>query len=137
MSRVHDRVPGALVGDVADGGIDLSDRDRSEREARRWSPLGDDDARLLAERFRLLADPGRLRIVYALLDNGELCVSDLAELVDASDSATSHQLRHLRMGGVARARKVGRSVLYRIADDHVALLLDMAADHYLGSEDLP
>ena len=90
-----------------------------------------EDAQLLAERFKLLSDPGRLRIVYALLEGGELCVSDLAGLVDLSESATSHQLRQIRLAGLVKARKQGREVFYRIADSHVRLLLDVAVEHYL------
>lgn len=95
-----------------------------------------DDAQLLAERFKLLSDASRLRIVYALLEGGELCVSDLAGLVEVSESATSHQLRQLRLVGLVKARKQGREVFYRIADSHVRLLLDVAVEHYLhGHED--
>ncbi len=95
-----------------------------------------DEAQLLADRFKLLADPSRLRMVYALLEAGELCVSDLAGLVDASESATSHQLRQLRLAGLVRTRKQGREVFYRVADIHVRLLLDVAVEHYLhGHED--
>ena len=90
-----------------------------------------DDAQLLAERFKLLADPGRLRMVYTLLEAGEVCVSDLARLVEVSESATSHQLRQLRLAGLVRARKQGREVFYRVADTHVRLLLDVAVEHYL------
>lgn len=93
--------------------------------------LSIDDADRLAERFKLLADPGRLRMVYALLEAGELCVNDLAGLVDSSESATSHQLRQLRLARLVRARKQGREVFYRVADTHVRLLLDVAVEHYL------
>ena len=97
-----------------------------------------DDAEQLAERFKLLAEPGRLRMVYALLEAGELCVSDLAVLVESSESATSHQLRQLRLAGLVKARKQGREVFYRVADAHVRLLLDVAVEHYLhGHEDHP
>ena len=97
-----------------------------------------DDAEHLAERFKLLAEPGRLRMVYALLEAGELCVSDLAVLVELSESATSHQLRQLRLAGLVKARKQGREVFYRVADAHVRLLLDVAVEHYLhGHEDHP
>jgi ArsR family transcriptional regulator, lead/cadmium/zinc/bismuth-responsive transcriptional repressor len=93
--------------------------------------LGLDEAQDLAERFKLLADPSRLRMVYALLEGGEVCVSDLAGLVEVSESATSHQLRQLRLAGLVRARKQGREVFYRVADTHVRLLLDVAVEHYL------
>ncbi len=93
--------------------------------------LTPDDAARLAERFRLLADPVRLRMVYALLEAGELCVGDLALTVGASESGTSHQLRQLRLTGLVRTRKAGRIVYYRVADTHVRLLLDLAVEHYL------
>jgi DNA-binding transcriptional ArsR family regulator len=94
-----------------------------------------EDAERLAERFRLLADPGRLRLVYALLEAGEMCVCDLAATVEASESATSHQLRQLRLAGLLRSRKEGRTVYYRIDDTHVRLLLDVAVEHYLHGHD--
>lgn len=99
--------------------------------AARTGLLSSDDADRLADRFRLLSDPGRLRIIYALLDAGELCVCDVAATVDASESATSHQLRSLRLAGLVRSRKEGRVVYYRVDDTHVRLLLDVAVEHYL------
>jgi DNA-binding transcriptional ArsR family regulator len=90
-----------------------------------------EDAEDLAQRFRLLGDPGRLRIMYALLETGEMRVGDLAATVDASESATSHQLRQLRLAGLVRSRRQGREVYYRIADGHIRLILDVAVEHYL------
>ena len=89
------------------------------------------DAQLLAERFKLLADPNRLRMVYALLEVGETCVGDLAGMIGSSESATSHQLRQLRLAGLVKTRRQGREILYRVADSHVRLLLDVAVEHYL------
>lgn len=85
----------------------------------------------LAAQFKLLSDPARLRLIYALLEAGELCVCDLAAVVGASESATSHQLRQLRSAGLVTFRREGRVAYYRIADAHVRLLLDLAAEHYL------
>lgn len=93
--------------------------------------LDEDSARILAERFQLLGDPGRLRIIDVLIEAGEVCVSDIAASVGASGSATSHQLRQLRLAGLVRSRKRGREVFYRVADSHVRLLIDVAAEHYL------
>ena len=93
--------------------------------------LGEEEAVDLAARFQLLADPGRLRMISTLVETGEICVSDLADAVGASESATSHQLRQLRLAGLVRSRKQGREVFYRIADSHVRLLLDVAIEHYL------
>ena len=105
-------------------------------ETTRKELLTSDEAGELADRFRLLADPGRLRMIYALLEAGELCVCDLAATVETSESATSHQLRQLRLAGLVRSRKQGRTVYYRVDDTHVRLLLDVAVEHYLhGHED--
>lgn len=90
-----------------------------------------DEAAELASRFQLLAEPGRLRMIYALLEAGELCVCDLAATVEASESSTSHQLRQLRLAGLVRSRREGRTVYYRVDDTHVRLLLDVAVEHYL------
>ncbi len=97
--------------------------------------LDSDEATVLAERFKLLSDPSRLRMIYALLEAGELCVCDLAACVDTTESATSHQLRQLRLAGLVRSRKEGRTVYYRVDDTHVRLLLDVAVEHYLHGHD--
>jgi DNA-binding transcriptional ArsR family regulator len=104
-------------------------------EAVKHGLVSPSDASRLAERFKLLADPGRLRMVYALLEAGELCVCDLAATVEATESATSHQLRQLRLAGLVRSRKEGRTVYYRVDDTHVRLLLDVAVEHYLHGHD--
>jgi DNA-binding transcriptional ArsR family regulator len=90
----------------------------------------------LAERFKLLSDPHRLRIIYALVEGGELCVGAIAEAVGSSESATSHQLRNLRLAGFVRSRRHGREMFYSVADSHVRILLDVAVEHYRhGHED--
>jgi DNA-binding transcriptional ArsR family regulator len=100
--------------------------------------LDDASASDLAERFKLLSDPHRLRIVYALVEGGETCVGAIAELVGSSESATSHQLRNLRLAGFVRSRRHGREVFYSVADSHIRVLLDVAVEHYLHNhEDRP
>ena len=83
----------------------------------------------LAELFRLLGDPTRVRILYALLEAGELCVHDLAAVVETSDTKVSQALRLLRGAGAVRNRRDGRNVFYRLDDDHVRMLLDVSRDH--------
>ncbi len=83
----------------------------------------------IAALFRLLADPTRTRLCYALLAAGELCVSDLALAVDAPESSVSHALRLLRTAGVVRNRRVGRHVHYRLDDEHVRVLLASFVEH--------
>ena len=93
--------------------------------------LDRDDAENIAARFKLLSDAGRVQIVYALLESGGLSVGEIAHIVGASESATSHQLRQLRLAGLVRSHRRGREVHYRVADSHVRLLLDVAVEHYL------
>ncbi|WP_433220855.1 ArsR/SmtB family transcription factor [Microtetraspora malaysiensis] len=81
-----------------------------------------------ADVFGLLADPGRLRLLLALLE-GELCVCDLAAVSGLSESATSHALRLLRAHRVVSVRRAGRMAYYRLDDAHVRMLLDLAVAH--------
>lgn len=68
-------------------------------------------------------------MLYALVEAGELCVGDLAEVIDADESAVSHALRLLRTAGVVRNRRDGRHMRYRLDDVHVRLLLDVSREH--------
>ncbi|MEV0593474.1 ArsR/SmtB family transcription factor [Nonomuraea cavernae] len=81
-----------------------------------------------ADVFGLLSDPGRLRLLLALLE-GELCVCDLAVVSGLSESATSHALRLLRAHRVVSVRRAGRMAYYRLDDAHVRMLLDLAVAH--------
>jgi DNA-binding transcriptional ArsR family regulator len=83
----------------------------------------------LAHLFRLLGDQARVRMLYALLEAGELCVCDLAAVTAVPESSVSHALRLLRTAGIVRNRRDGRMVYYRLADSHVRLLLDVSAEH--------
>lgn len=87
------------------------------------------EAEQLAELFRLLGDPSRARILYALVDAGECCVGDLATMVEASETSVSQALRLLRTAGVVRHRREGRHVHYRLDDDHVRRLLELSREH--------
>lgn len=91
--------------------------------------ISSDEADSLASLFRLLGDPTRTRMLYALAEAGELCVGELAEVVGADESAVSHALRLLRTAGVVRNRREGRHVHYRLDDAHVRLLLDVSREH--------
>ncbi len=85
-------------------------------------------AEQLAALFDMLGDPSRVRIIAALLDE-EINVRTLAARVGLSESAVSHQLRHLRHMKLVRARKQGREVYYALADDHVLDLFLRGLDH--------
>lgn len=82
----------------------------------------------LADVFGLLSDPGRLRLLVALLE-GEMCVCDLASASGQSESSVSHALRLLRAHRIVRARRSGRMSYYSLEDAHVRVLLDLALTH--------
>ena len=92
--------------------------------------LTPEQAELLAEMFRALSDPSRVRIIAALLD-GEKNVSTLTEIVGISESAVSHQLRTLRLLRLVRAQKRGREVFYKLDDEHVTALFLKGLEHVL------
>lgn len=94
------------------------------------SDLGD-----TADVFGLLSDPGRLRLLLALLE-GELCVCDLAVVSGLSESAASHALRLLRAHRVVSVRRAGRMAFYRLDDAHVRMLLDLAVAHTKHTESI-
>ncbi len=90
--------------------------------------VGPDDVAELAETFRALGDPTRVRILDAL-SHGELCVCDLAALVGMSESAVSHQLRLLRNLRLVRPRRDGRMVYYALDDRHIISLFRQGLRH--------
>ena len=82
----------------------------------------------LGELFKLFSDPTRLRILGALAE-GELCVCDIGAVLGASQSAVSHQLALLRAARLVAYRREGKTVYYRLADDHVGSLLRVGLEH--------
>lgn len=82
----------------------------------------------LAETFRALGDPTRVRILDAL-SRDELCVCDLATLLGLSESAVSHQLRLLRALRLVRARREGRMMFYALDDQHIVTLVRQGLRH--------
>ncbi len=90
--------------------------------------IGEDDVMDLAETFRTLGDPTRVRILDAL-SQGELCVCDLAALVRMSESAVSHQLRVLRNLRIVKPRREGRMVFYALDDRHIITLFRQGLTH--------
>lgn len=83
----------------------------------------------LSRLFSALGDPTRLTILRVLRSKGEMCVTNLASVVQLSVSAVSHQLRLLRDRELIRARRKGRMVWYSISDQHIAMLLDIGFEH--------
>ena len=91
-------------------------------------PLDTSLAEDMATIFKTLGDPNRLRIV-SLLATHELCVDDVASLLDMTPSAVSHQLRTLRQMRLVSSRKEGRQVFYKLQDEHVMDLYLTAMTH--------
>jgi DNA-binding transcriptional ArsR family regulator len=83
----------------------------------------------LADLFKLLGDPTRARILYALVEAGEMCVCDISETVEVPEPISSHALRLLRTAGVVRNRRHGRMVHYSLDDAYVRMLLDLSLKH--------
>jgi DNA-binding transcriptional ArsR family regulator len=90
--------------------------------------LSDAAVSALAETFKLLGDPTRVRIVEALAD-GQLCVHEISDRIRISESAVSHQLRLMRTQRIVRGRREGRCVYYTLDDQHVLDLFQQALRH--------
>ncbi|MFQ5342466.1 MAG: ArsR/SmtB family transcription factor [Anaerolineae bacterium] len=84
----------------------------------------------LAETFKALSDPTRVRIISAL-SHAELCVHDIAATLDMTHSAISHQLRTLRELRLVKFRREGRHIYYTLDDEHIQDLFRMGLDHIL------
>jgi len=86
------------------------------------------DITSMADIFKALSDPSRLKIVLALLTQ-EHCVCDIAAICCQTDSAISHQLRILRSLKIVKTRRAGKIIYYSIDDDHVLELISMSLHH--------
>ena len=84
----------------------------------------------IAELFKGFADSTRVHILSLLVER-ELCVTDIAEAVELSQSAISHQLRILKQMHLIKFRRDGKNILYSLADDHVLTILEMGLEHVL------
>src|SRR5688572_28967686 len=113
---------------TADHACEAPHLDAARSQQRRRSLMATDTVEVLAETFRVLGDPTRVRILDALAA-GELCVCDIAGLVGMSESAVSHQLRLLRTMRLVRPRRAGRQVFYSVDDHHILELLRLAGTH--------
>ena len=82
----------------------------------------------LAEFFKILGDTTRARILYAL-DQNEMCVCDIANVLEMSKSSISHQLGTLRRSGIVKCRKEGKEVYYMLDDEHVKGLFELGIEH--------
>jgi DNA-binding transcriptional ArsR family regulator len=91
--------------------------------------LREQDTLSVAKIFKALADDTRVKVAYALSQEDELCVCDVANIVSCTTATASHHLRLLRNLGLAKYRKEGKLVFYSLDDDHVKQLISVAFIH--------
>lgn len=82
----------------------------------------------LAELYKVFGDSTRIKILYVLFE-AEMCVCDIAQLLNMTQSAISHQLRVLKQSKLITYRKDGKTVFYSLADDHVRTIIGQGLDH--------
>lgn len=82
----------------------------------------------LAELFKVFGDSTRIRILFVLFES-EVCVCDLAEALNMTQSAISHQLKILKQSRLVKSRREGKSVYYSLADNHVRKIIDNGLEH--------
>lgn len=90
----------------------------------------DDNLADLAELFKVFGDSTRIKILYALFES-EMCVCDIAESLNMTQSAISHQLKILKQSKLVGNRREGKSIIYYLADDHVRTILGQGMNHIL------
>lgn len=90
--------------------------------------LDEDKVIDLSELFKIFGDSTRVKIINVLLDK-ELCVNDIVDIINVSQSAVSHQLRILKASKLVKYRKDGKEVYYSLADDHVEAIFKLGCEH--------
>lgn len=120
MEHIHDEIERC---DITEEHGDIISRARADMPA-------DEVLYDLAELFKIFGDSTRIRILYALFE-AEMCVCDIAELLNMTQSAISHQLRLLKQSKLVKNRRDGKTVYYSLADDHVRTVINQGMDHIL------
>ena len=82
----------------------------------------------LADLFKIFSDTTRIKILYALMGT-ERCVADIADIIGATQSAVSHQLRTLKQARLVKFQRDGKNVIYSLSDDHVYTMLNQGMSH--------
>jgi ArsR family transcriptional regulator len=85
----------------------------------------------LANLYKVFSDSSRVKILCALTQS-EMCVNEISEFLDITQSAVSHQLRTLKAGGLVKTKRAGKNIVYSLADDHVRTIIDCGMEHILG-----
>jgi DNA-binding transcriptional ArsR family regulator len=117
---------------VADDRCDLLCLDLPRAEVLRKARPPEKEARALAASYRALGDSTRLVVALALREGGELCVCDLAWIVERAENLVSHHVRALRAAGLADYRREGKMALYSLTGRGRALLDDHAAEQVVA-----
>ncbi|MDC7234189.1 MAG: metalloregulator ArsR/SmtB family transcription factor [Spirochaetales bacterium] len=92
-----------------------------------------EDLELMVQTFKIYGDPSRLRIINALIED-ELCVHEIAELMEMSQPAVSHQLRQLKQARVVNSRRDGKHIFYSLKDEHVIQMFKTCREHIQESK---
>jgi len=82
----------------------------------------------LAELFKVFGDSTRIKIIWALFES-EMCVCDIAYLLNMTQSAISHQLRVLKVSKLVRSRRSGKTIYYSLADSHIKQIFELGMEH--------
>ncbi|MBR7101256.1 MAG: winged helix-turn-helix transcriptional regulator [Clostridia bacterium] len=85
----------------------------------------------LAELYKVFGDSTRVKILTALTQS-EMCVSEISEFLEITQSAVSHQLRVLKTSGLVKIKRSGKNIYYSLADEHVGAIIDCGMEHLLG-----
>ena len=92
---------------------------------------GEERIRELADFFKVFGDATRVRILLVLLKEDELCVQDLADRLEMTQSAISHQLRMLKQMKLVKNRREGKTVYYSLADGHIQTIISQGIEHIM------
>jgi ArsR family transcriptional regulator, lead/cadmium/zinc/bismuth-responsive transcriptional repressor len=107
-----------------------------EKVKRVKETLVQEDMSGMVKLFKALADQTRMKIAFSLYKEDEMCVCDVANVIDSSIATASHHLRLLKNLGLAKMRKEGKLVYYSLDDDHVKDLIHVAYEHHKEIEDM-
>ena len=111
---------------------EISHEHAHDEKIKELKQLMPDEDRLydLAELFKCFGDSTRIRILFALFES-EMCVCDIANTLDMTQSAVSHQLKILKQAKLISSRRDGKSVIYMLADSHVSSMISQGIEHIL------
>ncbi|WP_022851691.1 ArsR/SmtB family transcription factor [Limisalsivibrio acetivorans] len=116
---------------MAEEFVQLNEPDSSDLSYLKEKMAENDDLERLSEIYKLMGDPTRMKILYALTLS-ELCVSDISELLDMTQSAVSHQLRLLRASRLVKYRKAGKNVYYSLGGNDLDSVIKAGIEEISG-----